>query len=127
MTIKTGNKESFAIDHVASTVTLPILPSINLRQSSASSLGFVTIANGASQGIVTINTTVAAVGTYSLVLESYDTAAPSSTLKTDFVTIYVTGAKCSLTQNDMDSSSSSVANLIELIAVKGVSTDTFNF
>ena len=71
------------------TISLPTTPTIELRKNSASSLAFVNIVNGLSLASVTINTITAAVGDYNLVLESYDTQMPSTTLKTDFVTIKV--------------------------------------
>ena len=50
----------------------------------------MTIVNGGSSSTVTIDTSTKAAGTYSLVLESYDTSNyPNTTHKTDIVTIIV--------------------------------------
>ena len=51
----------------------------------------MTITNGATSASVTIDANGVTTGTYTLVLESYDSSAGSSseTLKTDTVTIYV--------------------------------------
>ena len=50
----------------------------------------MTFANNANSVIVSIDTSGVQSGNYALTLESYDTADPFTTLKTDFVTIYVT-------------------------------------
>ena len=89
ITILKGKSEMLSIDHVASTITIPFPPTINLRQSSA--LPFVTIFNGASSAIVTIDTNAVAVGDYTLALESFESSADSllTTLYTDIVTVQV--------------------------------------
>ena len=50
----------------------------------------MTVENGQTSANVSIGTTGVDLGVYNLVLESYDTAAPSKTLKTDIITFYVT-------------------------------------
>ena len=50
----------------------------------------MTVENGQTSANVSIGTTGVDLGVYNLVLESYDTATPLTTLKTDTVTIYVT-------------------------------------
>jgi hypothetical protein len=86
-----GITESFVVENIASTITLPTTPTIYLRQNSAALLSFVTIVNGQSSADVTINTTGVTAGSYTLTLESYDGSSGSSmaTLKTDKVTIEV--------------------------------------
>ena len=80
------------MENVASIITLPTLQNIKLRQKSSVSLSFTTISDGATSATVSIDTTGVIVGTYKLVLESYDSSAGPlfETLKTDTVTIYVT-------------------------------------
>ena len=62
---------------------------INLRQKAGSELSFVTLKNDASSTDVAINTTDLINGEYNLVLESFDTAFKTLTLKTDTVKIVV--------------------------------------
>ena len=64
MTIQKGKSASLTVQDVTPTITLPTTPTIELRQNSAYSLPFVTVANGASSATVTIDTTTAAIGTY---------------------------------------------------------------
>ena len=92
MIILKGNSASLTVQNATPTITLPTTPTIELRQNSASSIAFVTIANGPSSATVKFDTSTAAVGTYTLLLESFDSSAGSSlaTLKTDTITIYVT-------------------------------------
>ena len=87
-----GSQATFSVDDVSSSITLPTTATIALRQTSSTTLSFVTITNGATSASVTISATGVTAGTYTLVLESYDSSAGSSsdTLKTDTVTVYVT-------------------------------------
>ena len=87
-----GNSASFTVQDVTPTNAIPTTPSIELRQKYDTLLAFVTIENGLSLAIVTIDTTFVAIGTYTLILESFDISSGSSliTLKTDTVNIFVT-------------------------------------
>ena len=69
---------------------MPTSATITLRQKST--LAFVTITNGATSASVTIDANSVTTGTYTLVLESYDSSTGSSSemLNTDTVTVYVT-------------------------------------
>ena len=86
-----GSQATFSVDNFSSSITLPTTATIALRQISSAALAFVTITNGATSASVTIDANGVTAGTYTLVLESYDSSAGSSseTLKTDTVTIYV--------------------------------------
>ena len=94
LVIPKGNSVSLPVEKTKSLITLPNTSNVLLRQKAGTELSFVTINNGPSSkasASVTINTKSQAYGTYSLVLESYDSANyPSETHLTDTVTIYVT-------------------------------------
>ena len=87
-----GSQATFSVDNVSSSITLPTTAKIALRQKTGANLSFVTITNGATSASVAIDVTGVSTGTYTLVLESYDSSAGSSltTLKSDAVTVYVT-------------------------------------
>ena len=86
-----GSQATFSVDNVSSSITLPTTAKIALRQKTGANLSFVTITNGATSASVAIDVTGVSTGTYTLVLESYDSSAGSSSemLKTDTITIYV--------------------------------------
>jgi hypothetical protein len=63
-----GKSESFSVDHVSPTVALPAMPTINLRQSIALELEFVTIINNEAFATVTIDTAGVNDGSYDLEL-----------------------------------------------------------
>ena len=92
ITLVEGSIKTLSVENVSSTISNLCSSLINLRQSIASSLPFVTIENGLSFAKVSIDTTAAAVGTYTLALESFDSSAGSlrTTLKRDIANIYVT-------------------------------------
>ena len=49
-----GSQATFSVDDVSSSITLPTTATIALRQTSSTTLSFVTITNGATSASVTI-------------------------------------------------------------------------
>ena len=66
------------------------IDSINLRQSLANPLPFITISEEEYKSNVLIDSTGVAIGEYDLYLESFDSSSGvQATLKTDFVKVSV--------------------------------------
>ena len=90
--VKSGMKGTLDVNHVYSSINLPISFSIDLRQKFGSELTFVTLTNSISSTNVEIDATFLPTGEYTLVLEAFDSgyAFEGLSLKTDTVTVFVT-------------------------------------
>jgi hypothetical protein len=92
--ISKGSKQTFSVEHVRSSLTLPKPLKVNLRQKFGEEmpfLPFVTFKNGASSTEIEIDTFRLYIGSFILILESFDSNdVLQPTLITDIVTIYVT-------------------------------------
>ena len=101
-----GETQTLSIPHIFDEFTTVTLDSINLRQSSASALPFITIFEESSQSMVRIDCTGVAVGDYDLHLESFDALSDGqATLKTDLIKVSVSPLKYLEFANDPESQS----------------------
>ena len=81
---------TLSIPHIHDEFTTVIVDSINLRQSLANPLPFITISEDVAKSIVNIYSTGVEIGEYDLSLESFDASSEvKATLKTDLVKVTV--------------------------------------
>ena len=92
--IQRGKSTQLVIPHIVSLVTIGTQLDIKLRQAAGSELSFVTFTEQIGETVINIDTSNIPLGEYVLQLESFSTLQLKSTLKSEEISITVSG--CSL-------------------------------
>ena len=73
--LEKGSTMTFDISHITSTLTIGNTLSINVRQKSGFEHNFVFLSNNSDSTTITINGNDISIGSYELILESFDEAS----------------------------------------------------
>ena len=92
--IQSGKSSQLVVPHIVSLVSIGTQLDINLRQATGDELSFVTFTEQSGETLIAIDTLNIPVGVYVLKLESFSTLQLKSTLKSEEISIIVSG--CSL-------------------------------